>query len=295
MMKPAEIKRLRELVVIAIFSDDDLMDRMVLKGGNALDLIYKITERASFDLDFSISGQFEKDELPQIEAKLEKTIERVFRQEGYQIFDFNFSERPSKISPEVEKFWGGYAVDFKFIELAKHKQYQDKPELLRRNAVAIGKKGSTKVEIDISKYEICDPKVERDLDGLTIFVYTPEMVVLEKVRALCQQTEAYRQLIKSFTPKARVKDFYDVHLVMQFYPFDPTSEANLLLAKRIFDAKRATFSRAELEASKEMHRADFPSLEDTLPAQAKQKLLSFDAYFDYVLDTFGHLEALWDV
>jgi predicted nucleotidyltransferase component of viral defense system len=30
------------------------MDQLVLKGGNALDLIYGISTRASMDLDFSV-------------------------------------------------------------------------------------------------------------------------------------------------------------------------------------------------------------------------------------------------
>ncbi|NJK57598.1 MAG: hypothetical protein HC939_17135 [Pleurocapsa sp. SU_5_0] len=32
-----EIRRIRELVIIAMFADDDLMETLVLKGGNALD------------------------------------------------------------------------------------------------------------------------------------------------------------------------------------------------------------------------------------------------------------------
>ena len=293
-MKPEKIRELRELVVIAIFSDDELMERMVLKGGNALDLIYKLSNRASFDLDFSMSDQFEKSDLPRIEAKLKKTVERVFLQAGYQIFDFNFSERPHIIAPEVKDFWGGYAVDFKFIEEAKFKQYEKNIDDLRRNAVSIGKKGSTKVEIDISKFEICDQKSEQELRSLTIYVYTPEMVAFEKVRALCQQTDSYKQILKTFSPKPRAKDFYDIHLVMNHYQIDPRSQNNLELIRRIFDAKKVRFSIAELEAKKEMHRPDFASLPPTLSPEAAKNLLSFDEYFAYLIDTFGHLETLWN-
>jgi predicted nucleotidyltransferase component of viral defense system len=44
--------------LVAMFSDDELMERLVLKGGNALDLVYGISTRASVDLDFSLDGEF---------------------------------------------------------------------------------------------------------------------------------------------------------------------------------------------------------------------------------------------
>ncbi|HET6251016.1 MAG TPA: hypothetical protein VFE47_25225 [Tepidisphaeraceae bacterium] len=36
---------IKKLVIIAMFSDDDLMDRLVLKGGNAIDLLYRVSAR----------------------------------------------------------------------------------------------------------------------------------------------------------------------------------------------------------------------------------------------------------
>ena len=46
------IEKIKRLAIIAMFSDDDLMERLVLKGGNALDIVYEIGSRASMDLDF---------------------------------------------------------------------------------------------------------------------------------------------------------------------------------------------------------------------------------------------------
>lgn len=278
----------------AIFSDDELMERMVLKGGNALDLIYKLSNRASFDLDFSLDGQFSEEELPRIQRKLETTIAAVFKREGYRIFEFKFFERPHKISPEFKDFWGGYAIEFKIIEEAKFKRYENNSKALNNHAVSIGKKGSTRFEIDISKFEICDQKTESEVRNLPIYVYTPEMVAFEKVRALCQQTDYYKRILTTFKPKPRAKDFYDIHLVMNHFRIDPRSENNVQLIRRIFDTKKATFSIAELEAKKEMHRSDFASLAPTLSPEAAQTLLTFDEYFAYLIDTFGHLEALWN-
>ena len=43
-----------------MFSDDDLMNLLVLKGDNALDVIHRIASRASIDLDFSVENDFDK-------------------------------------------------------------------------------------------------------------------------------------------------------------------------------------------------------------------------------------------
>ena len=42
---------IKELAIVSMFADDTLMDALVLKGGNALDLIYRISLRSSVDVD----------------------------------------------------------------------------------------------------------------------------------------------------------------------------------------------------------------------------------------------------
>jgi len=60
-MKPI-IETIKMLTLRALISDEELMYGLVLKGENALELAYKITDRASKDVDFSISGDFSKEE-----------------------------------------------------------------------------------------------------------------------------------------------------------------------------------------------------------------------------------------
>ncbi len=48
------IETIKMLTLRALVSDEELMYGLVLKGGNALELAYKITDRASKDVDFSI-------------------------------------------------------------------------------------------------------------------------------------------------------------------------------------------------------------------------------------------------
>jgi len=44
---------IRRTAIIAMFSDDVLMEQLVLKGGNALDLVHGLTALGSLDIDFS--------------------------------------------------------------------------------------------------------------------------------------------------------------------------------------------------------------------------------------------------
>ena len=41
------LRDIRTTVIKAIFSDDILMEKLVLKGGNAIDLVYNIGARSS--------------------------------------------------------------------------------------------------------------------------------------------------------------------------------------------------------------------------------------------------------
>ena len=62
--------QVRKRTIIALFSDDQLMDQLVLKGGNALSLIHGVSSRTSPDLDFSLTGDFED---------FEQAKRRIFR------------------------------------------------------------------------------------------------------------------------------------------------------------------------------------------------------------------------
>ena len=64
-----KLRFIRKLVLIAIFSDDDLMDTFVVKGGSAIDLIYKLDARASVDIDLSMENDFSEAELAVVKQK----------------------------------------------------------------------------------------------------------------------------------------------------------------------------------------------------------------------------------
>lgn len=194
-----------------MFSDDYLMEMLVLKGGNALDIVYKIADRASMDLDFSISNKFKEDELIVIEEKIKNSLEKTFREENYVVFNVDFVERPKRIKPGMEDFWGGYRVEFKVIERDKYNENPSDLDYLRKHAAIVGKKQRKRFIIDISKFEYCELKEEVDLDGYTIYVYTPAMLAFEKLRAICQQMPEYSTIVKNPGQSARARDFFDIY------------------------------------------------------------------------------------
>jgi len=149
------LEKIKKLAVITMFSDDELMRRLVLKGGNAIDLIYKLSSRASVDVDFSIENEFEESELEIIETKIRKALEETYLAENIIVFDINFTLRPRRIEKETSKFWGGYLVEFKVTPKGVYEENKDNLELLRKSASVVGPSQSKTFKIDISKFEYC--------------------------------------------------------------------------------------------------------------------------------------------
>lgn len=116
------------------------METLVLKGGNAIDLLKPGEKtglsRSSYDLDFSIEDDFDGD-LEEITARIEKTINRTFEENGLKVVDYKFSIKPSKIRDELKNFWGGYAIEFKLITQKEFDRLEGNLEKIRRGAIAV--------------------------------------------------------------------------------------------------------------------------------------------------------------
>lgn len=54
-----DLADIRRTVIMAIFADDLLMEKLVLKGGNALELVLGLVTRGSVDIDLSMAGDFD--------------------------------------------------------------------------------------------------------------------------------------------------------------------------------------------------------------------------------------------
>jgi predicted nucleotidyltransferase component of viral defense system len=281
-----DLADIRRLVIIAMFSDDTLFDRLVLKGGNAISLVYGFGSRGSLDVDFSIDGDFE--DLSDTARRIEAALVDRFRSVGYVLFDYSFAPRPSFVGANDKK-WGGYRVQFKIIESDKHAKLGGDSEAIRRDATIIGPAQKRTFVIDLSKWEFCKGKVYKDLQDYTIFVYTPLMLVVEKIRAICQQMPEY-QLRTEKT--ARARDFYDIYVLMEEAQLDLSTADALELTKQIFAAKDVPVDlMSKISNYREFHRPDWPSIEDSVRGNLK----SFDFYFDFALNAVKSLESLWKV
>ena len=285
------IGQVKRLVIIALASDDQLMETLVLKGGNAIDILRKdrhdSLSRASYDLDFSMEEDFD-DELEAVKSRIEKTITNTFAENGLLVFDYKFASKPSKISEQLKDFWGGYNIEFKITTREQFEKLKGDPDKLRREAIAILPNQSPKIEIEISKYEFVGDKREIDVDGYTIFIYSAEMIVFEKVRAICQQLPAYADIIPSHSPRPRARDFYDIHLIMTQHGINAGTEENKQLLTDIFAAKRVPLDFIQqIGDHLAIHRQDWQNVLDTI--SAKEDIEDFDFYVDFVLQQFQPL------
>ena len=165
------IHEVKKWAIVAVFSDDDLTERLVLKGGNLLDVVYNISSRASVDLDFSLEGEFYN--LSYLEKKLTNALGTTFSERGYKVFDINVREVPPGMTEDMKDYWGGYKIDFKIIRLVDYDKYKDDSKSLRNHAQVLNDSGSPRFLIDISKHEYCVGKEERQLENFTIFTYQP--------------------------------------------------------------------------------------------------------------------------
>lgn len=280
-----EIKR---LTLIGLFSDDDLMDMLVLKGGNALDIVYQISPRASIDIDLSIENDFDVTQIDRIRDRIERALRRIFNEKGYEVFDITLKKKPEIVHPQTRSFWGGYQLQFKLISAERFRAGSSKLSELRRTAEVVGPRSRRTFRVDISRCEYCRGKTPVDIDGYTVYVYTPQMIAFEKLRAICQQTQEYCSSIGKSHRQARARDFFDIHTVIEHFGFDLVTPENLELLSGIFSAKQVPlYLLSIMREYREFHRPDFTAVVETLKPGVK--IRSFDYYFDYVVNQCDRL------
>lgn len=289
MTREIDLDRIKRLAIVAMFSDDSLMGKLVLKGGNLLDLVYGISTRASLDVDLSIDGDLES--LDDLTRRVERAIETTFRDEGIVAFDVRVVSVPPSLSDDMKSFWGGYKISFKLIGASDYDRF-DTLEQRRRNAISVGKRGSTNFSIDLSRHEYCAGKETREMYGYTIFVYSPLMLVAEKLRSICQQMPAYAKQVASH-PSARARDFLDIEVVTEKLGVDFCDTLFHQTLRNTFLAKKVPLHLIrEIAGQREYHRGDFASVLDTLKPGVTVE--NFDYYFDYVVGRCAKLESLWN-
>ena len=288
-----DFEKIKKLTTISMFSDDVLMGLFVLKGGNAIVMLHKLTYRSSLDIDFSLEEDFKPEDLSDITLRIKSALMTTFEENGFRPFDITLKKRPQINSDDKYNFWGGYKLQFKLIEKEKYKEYENNIDKLRKYSTVVGPKQLRKFSVDISKFEYCQGKQEFDLDGFTVFGYALEMIVFEKLRAICQQMDEYKEIIPGVSSSARARDFFDIYTILDQHPMVFDSTENLKLITNIFDAKKVPLKLlGEIDRYREYHRFDFASLKDTVDPNIDFK--DFDFYFDYVIKAILPLKSFWD-
>lgn len=291
------IEEIKHCALRGMVAGETLADLLVLKGGNAIDLVLERGARASLDLDFSIAADFE--DLAVVEAEINQHLTGAFaNQLSLHMFDLRIEMMPQPISEDLADFWGGYKVEFKLSTAENWNSHSGDIEVLRRNAVAVTPAGQRKFKVEISKFEFCSPKRKHEFnDGTVLFVYTEDMIVAEKLRAICQQMSEYAPIVKrnNRPGSARGRDFFDIYGLVSSGTANPRSNDFHSLLLSTFEIKHVpTAFLSLMENYREFHRPDFQRVKETLkPGEAVEE---FDFYFDFVLklclnlsETLGHV------
>ena len=288
---PNLLNRIKILAVVAMFSDDELLDLLVLKGGNAMTLVHQISACASVDLDFSLEQVF-GDDLDSVKTRIERTLSNTFRANGFEVFDLRMTERPRAITEDMNDFWGGYAVEFKLATTEVHAAHIGDVEKLRKLAINLGQ--GTRFLMDISRFEYVEDKQDAEFEGTVIYVYSPLMIVCEKLRAICQQMPEYGPIIKrNRSGSPRPKDFVDIFVLTKALDLDLTGEHMQRILTAMFEVKKVPLALlGRIHSSYELHRAGFPAVADTVSPDFDLK--TFDFYFAYVLQLVDSLKPTWD-
>lgn len=283
---PIGFQAVRRIAITALFSDDFLFDKLVLKGGNALNLVLGISDRTSLDLDFSIENDFQ--DIEDVQQRMSAALNRRFSSEGYVVLDFRFEKRPAVPRAGTSPRWGGYLATFKLMEQGKYEKLMGDTDALSRDSLVIGPNQQRKFSIDLSKWEYVRGKRKVEFDNYSVYVYSSEMIAVEKLRAICQQMPEYTLIAD---PRPRARDFFDIHLIVSKTGLDLTSAGNLELTRQIFAAKEVPVHLlANIGGFREFHRPDWESVRTS----TKALLEGFDHYFNFVVDTASSMKSLWN-
>lgn len=195
-----------QISLIALFKEDLFNQNLYLKGGQAIRLKENIKTRFSADMDFSVEGRLKDHDT--FFAKIKDILYSEFLHNELYLFDFIFANKPRIRAEGTPDFWSGWEVEFKLIEVVKKlKKIEDQ----RREALIPSGYQSSKITIDISEYEYCNSIELFKLKTVEIKTYSRTLLVLEKIRAICQQHPIY--ILRGNDSRAR--DFYDIEKLWQ--------------------------------------------------------------------------------
>lgn len=276
---------IRLTVIKAIFSTPQLEDILTLKGGNAMKL-QGLTDRESQDLDFSIKENIRLSKEQDGPLFLNR-LQNEFNQLGYQVVSFKFEEKPSTKKEWTPPFWGGYKIDFSIL---KEEVFSNLSEAQLKNINAFAESiedGKKKIQIDLSFDEYTDPRIKETIDDIDVYLYSPLMIIYEKIRASCQQLPEYTVGMN----KKRARDLFDIYTILtNIKHIDLYDEVlnpdNLYIIDKMFSIKNVSIELIpKIETIKEELRDDY--LNKVIPqVPGDQSTPDFDYLFEFNKELF---------
>lgn len=259
------------LAIIAIYRNPKLSNELFLKGGSAMRLFDGLTSRQSIDADFSILG--EVGDIAEYFDEIEVSLRTAFNEKGFDLIDFRSIRKPNVKRQDRPEWWGGWACGFKLVA---HEHRGKSLNARRRYALIPAGSNSSIINLDISEHEYCGKRRTKIIQGVRILGYSREMIVLEKLRAICQQHPEYAYRLS----KNRSRDFYDIHELTVDFDDDFVSRCRFHL-KRVFDAKEVPlWILKELwnDSFIDEQRRGFDQVRDTVIGPVQD----FDVYVEHV-------------
>ncbi len=290
----AVAEAVKRLTISALVSEDDLFDLLVLKGGNAIEHAGVAPVRRSIDVDFSLDGSLESlGSVDQLRSRFDRLLSAMFKQEGFRVFDVRLEKHPPNLKEDVlGDFWGGYQLRFKVINADSSDGLST--ERLRKRAFSLGPSDRKEFNVDLSKHEFCGGKILKEIGGFSVYVYTGQMIICEKIRAICQQMAEYRKVVKSSSACPRARDFFDIHYIASQLAMDFRSDEFWDTLTQVFEVKRVPlYLLGQISDHREFHRENFESVKNTV--RKGVDLQDFDFYVDFLVDRLAFLESRWIV
>ena len=96
------LDQVKRLTITALLNDEILMALLVLKGGNAIDLLYDLSNRGSIDIDFSLEKDFTEKEIGYVRNQIDYILNNEFNKHGLHVIDVRFLDKPKNIREEVK-------------------------------------------------------------------------------------------------------------------------------------------------------------------------------------------------
>lgn len=271
--------------IIAIYREPMLSKQLFLKGGSAMRIFDNLTSRLSIDADFSIKNTI--DEEQNFFKAIELTVNKHFQKFNYDTIDFKWERKPKTKNVNKPDWWGGWSCEFKLL-LYTHREKSLTEK--RRNALIPEGANSSKIIVEISEHEYCGKKRTKSINGVKINGYSRELLVLEKIRAICQQHPDYQYRLS----KNRARDFYDIYELVTDADDEFAHRCSVHI-KKVFKAKDVPLELLNVLWNKDFidgQRRGFIEVKDTVIG----KVYDFDIYVenlrflvkDIYPDTGGH-------